>query len=805
MKFSEETRRRDRDSLFYAPPGGESLVHVLSRVDGVLTNFNRQCANRRCIVVCHGEVMWAFRLRFERLSQLTYREMEAASSPWERIHNAQVLWYTRRDPHSGEIQPFFRWKRSVCPWDLTRSSNEWEEISRVEHTNESLTAHVNRVKRIYGHEKSKRAIEREKNLLEEQAAENLLRRGGVGGGGVGKKNVENKNHNTSSSSSSSSTGVANNTTNTNSNHTPPPPPSSSPPSPPPSPLPTSLTHDPTIQAELEGLKRNVPILAAEHPSLFNSSPSSSSSSNQDSSSSSSSSSSTPTKPFIDRSAEELQVRSTIAASSFEPSHTLTSGHGPTPILTPPPANAPQQLTHNFGPTEEQVEPHHVNATSPAASSSSSEKIAPVWRPAPGWPFLSAHPRVLVLTKTPRYEHEKNQSGLKGEHLHAELSKLGFVSDRLVQSYVRHMDGLAQLTQALQQHAMRVTVKHVDSATRADLEGIDLILSAGGDGTMLKAAALLGFQQRTLKHGEEMIPPAAAAAGATGAPLRVAQPAKLAPNSFSTNTNTTISSSSSSSHHPSPYGDSIESSTSSDTIVSSTLTVDSVRPPPTPANNVVGESSSYGTTIDDDQMVEEEDEDEPYVPIPLIGVNTDPQHSSGVLCAFSIEGPHTAERVIEHLRRSHFVWLEKSRIEITLLDKSGHKTLIPQYAYNDVVVAERDPGRPIVYELTVDDHPSEVQRSSGVLVCTGTGSTAWMSNAAAIHPDQVTAVLKGTTKPTHTRRAHIRLRVSQSNPNVTLTYIPFSLLLSLSLSLQTSVLLTSLLRMLVRLRIVSIKS
>jgi len=67
--------------------------------------------------------------------------------------------------------------------------------------------------------------------------------------------------------------------------------------------------------------------------------------------------------------------------------------------------------------------------------------------------------------------------------------------------------------------------------------------------------------------------------------------------------------------------------------------------------------------------------------------------------------------------------------------------VPQYAYNDVVVTERDPGRPIVYELTVDDHAAEIQRSSGVLVCSGTGSTAWMSNAAAIHPDQVSSVLK----------------------------------------------------------------
>ena len=267
-----------------------------------------------------------------------------------------------------------------------------------------------------------------------------------------------------------------------------------------------------------------------------------------------------------------------------------------------------------------------------------------------------------------------------------------------------------MTQALQQHAMRVIVKHVDSATRADLEGIDLILSAGGDGTMLKAAALLGFQDPT-PVGERM---------PTGdkkeSILPHAQPATLAPNQ-----------SSPSSGLPQAHGDSIESTSSFSSDHDIIAALDSTHASPNPANDPINQRPNS---------------DEPYVPIPLIGVNTDPQHSSGVLCAFSIEGPHTAERVIEHLRKSHFVWLEKSRIEITLIDPSGVRTLIPQYAYNDVVVAERDPGRPIVYELTVDDHPSEVQRSSGVLVCTGTGSTAWMSNAAAIHPDQVDAVLTG---------------------------------------------------------------
>jgi hypothetical protein len=485
VRFSEETRRRDRDSLFYAPPGGESLVHVLSRVDGVLTNFNRQCANRRCIVVCHGEVMWAFRLRFERLSQLTYREMEAASSPQERIHNAQILWYSRRNPHTGEISKFFKWKRSVCPWDLKRSKNEWEEIVRVEHTNDSLLQHVNRVKRIYGHEKSARAVKQQE------------------------LNV--------------GTGI---------------PPVILTPAPP---LPLQQGSDPQIAAELQSLKVDMPLMAAKAAEF-----------------------SEESDPSLDM-PPQPSTFTRATDSSMDPS----SEDAHLPLGRVPPVS-------NGGPS----------SASQAAVAATSELLvpapAPVWTPAPGWPFLSAHPRVLVLTKTPRYEHEKNSTGLKGQDLHAELSKLGFVSDRLVQSYVRHMEGLGQLTQALQQASMKVTVKHVDSATHADLENIDLILSAGGDGTMLKAAALLGHHSAN---------PAAPGAERSRGML--------------------------------PHTD----NSTDDSHV--------------PLHIAVPNAADAGES---DSAVR------PYIPIPLIGVNTDPQHSSGVLCAFSIEGPHTAERVIEHLRK-----------------------------------------------------------------------------------------------------------------------------------------------------------
>ena len=32
--------------------------------------------DKRVLMVCHGEVMWAFRVRLERMSQETYRELD---------------------------------------------------------------------------------------------------------------------------------------------------------------------------------------------------------------------------------------------------------------------------------------------------------------------------------------------------------------------------------------------------------------------------------------------------------------------------------------------------------------------------------------------------------------------------------------------------------------------------------------------------------------------------------------------------------------------------------------------------------
>ncbi len=141
-KFAQSLRRRQQDSFYWTPPNGESLAQLCLRIDRVIDTLHRECSDKRVLVVCHGEVMWGFRVRLERMSQTKFRELDLSTDPRDRIHNCQVLHYTRCNPDSGELLPYLSWVRSVNPFDPTLSSNEWRAIQRQRYTNSDL---LNRV------------------------------------------------------------------------------------------------------------------------------------------------------------------------------------------------------------------------------------------------------------------------------------------------------------------------------------------------------------------------------------------------------------------------------------------------------------------------------------------------------------------------------------------------------------------------------------------------------------------------------------------------------------------------------------
>lgn len=142
-KYAEELRRRAIEPFFWRPPGGESFAELCLRVDRVLHTLHRKCSNKRVIIVCHGEVMRAFQVRLERVSQVRFKELVFSEQNEDRIHNCQILHYTRR-LLSGEMSPHANRVRWIRPTDTPIQFSSWKTIIRPHYCNAGLLKVVNR-------------------------------------------------------------------------------------------------------------------------------------------------------------------------------------------------------------------------------------------------------------------------------------------------------------------------------------------------------------------------------------------------------------------------------------------------------------------------------------------------------------------------------------------------------------------------------------------------------------------------------------------------------------------------------------
>lgn len=96
-KFGEALKMRTVEPYFWAPPNGESFKKLNIYIRDFIDSLHR-VTGQNVIVVCHGEVMKAFRIVFLQMTPMEYEEMEFSKDPLKRIHNCQVDHYTRRDP-----------------------------------------------------------------------------------------------------------------------------------------------------------------------------------------------------------------------------------------------------------------------------------------------------------------------------------------------------------------------------------------------------------------------------------------------------------------------------------------------------------------------------------------------------------------------------------------------------------------------------------------------------------------------------------------------------------------------------------
>lgn len=137
-EFPEVDIAEQQEAYLYRFPGGESLADAELRARHFCTTLEREASGEDVIIVNHGDMMRAFQKLFEGFSLEEFMRLNNSESELDRIHNCQILQYSRVDHVTGKLHDYLVSKRSICPWDLKRSKNEWEYIVRQKLSNEDL-------------------------------------------------------------------------------------------------------------------------------------------------------------------------------------------------------------------------------------------------------------------------------------------------------------------------------------------------------------------------------------------------------------------------------------------------------------------------------------------------------------------------------------------------------------------------------------------------------------------------------------------------------------------------------------------
>uniref|UniRef100_A0A0N4Z1U4 NAD(+) kinase n=1 Tax=Parastrongyloides trichosuri TaxID=131310 RepID=A0A0N4Z1U4_PARTI len=144
-------------------------------------------------------------------------------------------------------------------------------------------------------------------------------------------------------------------------------------------------------------------------------------------------------------------------------------------------------------------------------------------------------------------------------------------------------------------------------------------------------------------------------------------------------------------------------------------------------------------------------------IPLIGINTDPIGSEGHLCIAGKANISPSIQINDFLN-GDFEWMKRQRIRVKIIKSvNGSPPLSPNntigngdviinnenhhesLALNEVFIGETHAARVSYYELQIDDGPMLKQKSSGLTVCTGTGSSSWHYNINRITEQKMEAI------------------------------------------------------------------
>ncbi len=132
---------------------------------------------------------------------------------------------------------------------------------------------------------------------------------------------------------------------------------------------------------------------------------------------------------------------------------------------------------------------------------------------------------------------------------------------------------------------------------------------------------------------------------------------------------------------------------------------------------------------------------------ILGVNSNKEKSEGALCPITIsELPKKLKKIInKELNVKEYV---REKVCIT----KKEKCIITEQALNETYIGNQNPHHPSNYILEYKDK-TETQRSSGILITTGTGSTAWYKTMGGWPFSRIKQQLRFRVREPYTRRIH----------------------------------------------------
>ena len=132
---------------------------------------------------------------------------------------------------------------------------------------------------------------------------------------------------------------------------------------------------------------------------------------------------------------------------------------------------------------------------------------------------------------------------------------------------------------------------------------------------------------------------------------------------------------------------------------------------------------------------------------IIGINSNKKRSEGVLTSESIEN---LKAKLKKIKEGKFRVKEYKRVKAKIFQKD--KCILTEYALNEVYVGNVNPHHTSKYTLLFKGK-KENQVSSGILISTGTGSSAWYKSMGGKPFSKTKNFLKFIVREPYSRKIH----------------------------------------------------